>query len=72
MVLVNPEPDLFRQVAERALDVVAAKPPDRQLVMIKAWNEWGEGNYMEPDLEHGHGYLDALRQAIANKGNKAG
>ncbi|MBR3583909.1 MAG: glycoside hydrolase family 99-like domain-containing protein [Kiritimatiellae bacterium] len=72
MVLTDPDPDLFRQVAERALDVVAAKPSDRQLVLIKAWNEWGEGNYMEPDLEHGHGYLDALRLAIANKGGKAG
>lgn len=72
MVLSHPEPALFQKVAEQALDVVSGKPRDKQLVFIKAWNEWGEGNYMEPDLEYGHGYLDALRQAIANKGGKAG
>ncbi len=32
--------------------------------MLKSWNEWGEGNYMEPDLTHGCGYIDALRQAL--------
>ena len=72
MVLSRPEPELFQKVAEDALDVVAHKPPEKQLIMIKAWNEWGEGNYMEPDLKRGHGYLDALKRAIANKGGKAG
>ena len=32
--------------------------------MIKSWNEWGEGNYMEPDAEYGKGYIKALASAI--------
>ena len=32
--------------------------------MIKSWNEWGEGNYMEPDLQYGRGYIKACREAI--------
>lgn len=24
----------------------------------------GEGNYMEPDLKYGHGYIDALKNAL--------
>ena len=32
--------------------------------MVKSWNEWGEGNYMEPDLEFGHGYIEALANAL--------
>ena len=31
---------------------------------MKSWNEWAEGNYIEPDLEHGHGYLEALADAL--------
>ena len=35
-----------------------------QVAFIKSWNEWGEGNYMEPCLKYGHGYLEALKKAL--------
>ena len=31
---------------------------------MKSWNEWGEGNYMEPDLRFGKQYIEACRQTI--------
>ena len=67
IILKNSKPELFQQLAEYAIDVVKDKPKEEQLIMIKSWNEWGEGNYMEPDLEFGHGWIDALRNAIENK-----
>ena len=36
----------------------------KKVVFIKSWNEWGEGNYMEPCLKYGHGYLEALKKAL--------
>ena len=30
------------------------------LVILKSWNEWAEGNYMEPDLKYGKGFINAL------------
>ena len=34
-------------------------------VFLKSWNEWGEGNYMEPCLKYEHGYIDALHQSLS-------
>lgn len=43
------------------------KPYDLRILFLKSWNEWGEGNYVEPDLKYGRGYLDALREALLDK-----
>ena len=32
---------------------------------MKSWNEWAEGNHLEPDLRDGRGWLEALRDGLA-------
>ena len=66
----NPDPKYFYKVACDAIDIVKNKPSEEQLIMIKSWNEWGEGNYMEPDLQYGKGYIYALSKAIRDKTGK--
>ena len=36
------------------------------MAIIEAWNEWGEGAYIEPNTEWGFGYLDAIRDVFTN------
>lgn len=63
-VLHNATPELFYKHARDVLMSVSGKSMNRQIVFLKSWNEWGEGNYMEPDLKYGKGYIRALRKAV--------
>lgn len=66
-IYVGATPDKFQKHILRALDIIKNKTPEHQIVILKSWNEWGEGNYVEPDQEFGHGWLDAIYKAINNK-----
>jgi len=59
-------PQLFYKHVKEAFEIVKEKTAERQILFLKSWNEWGEGNYMEPDLRFGKGYIYALRNAITD------
>jgi hypothetical protein len=61
-------PELFQRYLEKAVQRVKNFPDQRRIVFIKAWNEWAEGNYLEPDSFSGHAYLHAVRSAVAPRG----
>lgn len=64
LIFVGDSPELFHQYMSMAIDAVKNKPKERQLIFVRAWNEWGEGNYLEPDMDSGRGYLEAIRDAV--------
>lgn len=64
-VLKDSTPELFKEHCKGVLRIVQKKNVDNQIIFLKSWNEWGEGNYMEPDLRYGKGYIEALSSAIS-------
>ena len=64
-IYYNSTPEYFYYHVREALKAVEKKPEVYQLLILKSWNEWGEGNYMEPDLTNGRGYIDALKKALS-------
>ncbi|MBI3344762.1 MAG: glycoside hydrolase family 99-like domain-containing protein [Gammaproteobacteria bacterium] len=59
----------LRTVVERTLRKPAG---DERIVFINAWNEWAEGNHLEPDLEWGRAYLEATRNAVLGATQQSG
>ncbi len=64
LIFTGDSPELFGQYTKATLQLIKDKQPDHQLIFIRAWNEWGEGNYLEPDIKSGLGYLEALKNAL--------
>jgi hypothetical protein len=64
-VVVGYTPDRFAASLESAVELVADRPPAERLVFVNAWNEWAEGNVLEPDTSEGLARLEAVRSVVA-------
>lgn len=51
---------------ERYLKRFLEKFAGQEFIFITAWNEWGEGAYLEPDQKNGNGYLEVIRRCLRN------
>ncbi len=58
-ILHNNDPKLWGKLCREVKKIVESNPNDKdKFIFIKAWNEWGEGNYMEPDSRFGKAYIE--------------
>ena len=64
VVLDGATPELFRLQLRRALAKAANAPSNRRILFVKSWNEWAEGNHLEPDLRYGRAFLDVLKEEL--------
>ena len=60
VIITGSTPELFAESLTKARNYVSKD----KVVLIEAWNEWGEGSVLEPSVEHGFAYLEAVRRVF--------
>ena len=63
-VIVGNTPARFRRALKLARERLLSDPKGPRILNINSWNEWTEGSYIEPDVETGYGYLEAVRDVF--------
>ena len=64
VIYTDSTPEVFEKQVKKVLDLVKDKKDEHKIIFLQAWNEWAEGNHMEPDLKYGHGFLDVLKKLL--------
>jgi hypothetical protein len=67
-IIQNLDAQLYSGWLEHSIKKVKLSQTDDKIVFINAMNEWAEGCHLEPDLQNGHKFLEATRQAILGAG----
>jgi len=63
-IYADARPDVFQKHVREALKKVQDRTIQQRIVFLKSWNEWAEGNYIEPDQEFGRARLECLRREL--------
>ena len=63
LVITGKTPDLFEKHCRASLNYIDKR---NNLAIIEAWNEWGEGSFIEPDKEFGFAFLDRVRRVYTD------
>ncbi len=68
VIFAGSTPAIYEEWFRGVLRKLKSAGLENNLVFINAWNEWGEGNHLEPDVQHGRGYLEATKRVLSEYG----
>jgi hypothetical protein len=57
-ILLKNTPELYGSMLDWIRDQLAPREEADRMVVFKSWNEWAEGNILEPSAEFGRAYLE--------------
>jgi hypothetical protein len=64
-LFLGESPSAFGEHLKACMLRACQNPNEKRIVFIRAWNEWAEGNYLEPDQINGRGYLEVIKKLNA-------
>jgi len=64
LILTNSNPQLFENLLRKILKDFTPFSVEENFIFINAWNEWAEGNHIEPCKRYGTEYLETIERAI--------
>lgn len=64
VVLTGATPARFERMVRKAVSVASERPANSAFIFLRSWNEWAEGNFLEPDARDGRAYLEAFRRGL--------
>lgn len=64
VIIHDSNPADWGKLCNKVVEKLGERAGNDNFLFIKAWNEWGEGNYMEPDIKYGKGYIEELKKAL--------
>lgn len=62
IIVSGGSPEKFKKYFQQLLSI--SEKQNKEFVFLTAWNEWGEGAYLEPDVTSGFSYLKALKDLL--------
>lgn len=72
IIINNSNPNIFKKYLLCSIEKFKCMnfSVEENLIFINAWNEWAEGNHLEPDSVNGFGFLQALKEVIDEVNNE--
>ena len=58
-------PEMYGKWLDNVIKKFEPYDIDEDFVFINAWNEWAEGNHLEPDVKWGRKFLEVTREVIS-------
>jgi lipopolysaccharide biosynthesis protein len=69
-ILIGSTPDIYEKWLLNIVQEFVPPTPEENFVFINAWNEWAEGNHLEPCQKWGRAYLEATKRALQRSNAK--
>ncbi|WP_026903754.1 glycosyltransferase WbsX family protein [Pedobacter glucosidilyticus] len=70
LIFKNSTPKIYKKWLKGKLNMFKPFSKDENFIFINAWNEWAEGNHLEPCIKWGRQYLEATLEALQEAENK--
>lgn len=64
IIFRNASPQVYEYWLGKVVERFEPYSEDENLVFINAWNEWAEGNHLEPCQKYGRAYLEATKRVL--------